>query len=70
MLMDLVFEQGASCPNDFHHVEEQIRCSVHGGDFTSEGGKLALDWFEQAMAEKYEITISPRLGPGPNDAKE
>ena len=68
-LIELDFEQGISCPIVFHHVEKKIYCSVHGGDVKSEGGKLALDWFEQAVAAKYEITISPRLGPGPNDAK-
>ena len=69
-LIELGFEQWISCPNVFHHVDEKIRCSVHGDDSTSEGGKLALDCFEQAVAAKYEITISPRLGPGPDDAKE
>ena len=70
MLLSLGFQQGVSCPNVFHHVERQIHTSVHGDDFTSEGGKLALDWFESEVAKKYEITISPRLGPGPDDAKE
>ena len=69
-LIELGFGQGISCPNVFHHVEKKIRCSVHGDDFTSEGGKLALDLFEQAVAANYEITISPRLGPGPDDGKE
>ena len=70
MLLSLGFQQGVSCPDVFHHVERQIRTSVHGDDFTSEGGKLALDWFESEVAKKYEITISPRPRPGPDDAKE
>ena len=70
MLLSLGFTQGVSCPNVFHHAERKIHTSVHGDDFTSEGGKLALDWFETEVANKYEITISPRLGPGPDDAKE
>lgn len=62
--------QGSSCANVFHHAEKQVHCSVHGDDSTSEGPKLALDWFETSVAERCDITISPRLGPGPTDAKE
>jgi hypothetical protein len=43
---------------------------VHGDDFTSSGPKPSLDWFEQTLAEEYELSIGPRLGPGPGDAKE
>ena len=70
MLIELGFRQGVSCPNVFKHGEKGICCSVHGDDFTSEGSKRALDWFEDAVAQRYEVTVSPRLGPGPEDAKE
>ena len=30
----------------------------------------ALDWYEGAVASEYEIAVGPRLGPGPEDAKE
>ena len=29
-----------------------------------------LDWMEAEIAKHYEITVQPRMGPGPNDAKE
>ena len=70
MLIGLGFKQGTACPNAFHHVDKDIVCSVHGDDFTSCGPKPALDWLEKSIAEKYEITIGPRLGPGAGDAKE
>ncbi len=70
MLIGLGFRQGASCPNVFWHPSRQICCSVHGDDFTSSGPAPALDWLEKSIGESYEITIGPRLGPGPNDAKE
>ena len=70
MLLGLGFTQGVSCPNVLHHADRKIHTSVHGDDFTSEGCKLAFDWFETEVARKYEITISPRLGPGPDDAKD
>jgi hypothetical protein len=70
LLVGLGFVQGLSCPNVFHHPEKGIVCSVHGDDFTSCGAKPALDWMEQAIASNYEVTVGPRLGPGPEDAKE
>ena len=70
MLIGIGFRQGASCANVFKHIGRSICCSVHGDDFTSEGGKQDLDWFEAEIAKHYEISVSPRLGPGPADAKE
>ena len=70
LLIRLGFRQGKACPNVFYHAERLICCSVHGDDFTSSGPSNQLDWMEASIAEKYEITIGPRLGPGPKDAKE
>ncbi len=44
--------------------------SCAGDDFTSSGPSDELDWLEASIGSEYEITIGPRLGPGPNDAKE
>ncbi len=70
MLIELGFIQGEACPNVFKHPEKKIHCSVHGDDFTSSGPADMLDWLETAIGQRYEITIGPRLGPGPQDAKE
>jgi hypothetical protein len=43
---------------------------VHGDDITSEGPRLSLDRLEAEIAKHYKFTVSPRLGPGPADAKE
>ena len=69
-LVRLGFVQGFGHPNVFHHPERGIACSVHGDDFTSAGPADSFDWFESAIAAEYEITLGPRLGPGPEDAKE
>jgi len=69
-LVGLGFIQGDSCPNVFRHLAKDICLSVHGDDFTACGSKPALDWYETALAEHYELSVGPRLGPGPNDAKE
>ena len=70
MLVSLGFKQGCASPNVFYHPARKIATSVHGDVFTSEGPCDALDWLEAAIAERYEITVEPRLGPGPSDAKE
>ena len=69
-MVDLGFVQGNASPNVFNHVLTGIVTSVHGGDFTSSGPSGALDWLEASLAGSYEITISPRMGPGASDAKE
>ena len=70
MLVRHGFQQGNACPNLFAHLERKITCSVHGGGFTSCGPKDSLDWLEDVISKEYEITIAPRMGPGPSDAKE
>ena len=44
--------------------------AVHGDDFTAAGPKCELDWYEGQLSAQYELTIQPRVGPGPDDAKE
>ena len=44
--------------------------TVHGDDFTVSGPCSSLDWAEEAMKGKYELTVGDRLGPGPSDDKE
>ena len=48
------------------HVRDKIGC----GRLTTVGPKEDLDWLEVQMQEHYELTIQPRMGPGPQDAKE
>ena len=64
-MVRLGFVQGDASPNVFRHYEKQITASVHGDDFASSGPADALDWFEAALAEQYELTVAPRMGPGP-----
>ena len=70
LLVRLSFAQGKGNANVFWHALRKISCSVHGGDFTATGPADAPDFYEGAVASEYEIAIGPRLGPGPEDAKE
>ena len=69
-LVSIGFRQGEAFANVFHHISRGITTSVHGNDFTSSGPADAMDWLEAAITEKYECTISLRMGPGPHDAEE
>ena len=70
LVESLGFKQGLASPCLFKHPGRQIALSVHGDDFTAAGAKFQLDWLEESMKEHYELTIQPRLGPGPEDGKE
>ncbi len=69
LVQELGFVQGVSCANVFRHDQHGIKMTVHGDDFAAVGGKRALDWLEREIAQRYECTAQPRLGPGLQDAK-
>ena len=69
-LVSIGLKQGDACPNASHHPQRKIVTSAHGDDFTSSGPADSLDWMERVIGENYEVDIQPRIGPGPNDAKE
>ena len=69
MLVRIGFRQGEACPKVFRHMGRGIFISVHGGDFTWSGPADPLDWLEAAIAEVRDH-VSPRMGPGPQDAKQ
>ena len=66
----LKFAQGTASPCVFRHGSRELVMTVHGDDFTTVGPKEDLDWLETEMQEHYELTIQPRMGPGPQDAKD
>ena len=70
LVSQLKFRQGKATPCVFVHEKRQIVVSVHGDDFTAAGAKEELDWYEGEIQKHYEVTIQPRLGPGPEDSKE
>ena len=61
------FHQGKSSPCVFWHKEKEIRCVVHGDDFTVLGWANQLDWFWSKIKAKFESKHRGRLGPGPSD---
>ena len=69
-LRELGFVQGAASACVFRHPGKHIVASVHGDDFTASGAKPTLEWFENQMRSRYELTVGGRLGPGVGDNKE
>ena len=63
------FIRGKSNPCVFWNPSKEIRCVVHGDDFTVLGWEHQLDWFWKSMKKRFECKHRARLGPGSNDVK-
>ena len=48
------FSKGQSSPCVFWHSERELRCVVHGDDFTVPGRQNELDWFWKAISDKFQ----------------
>ncbi len=70
LVQNMGFCQGLSSPCVFRHPSKQLVVSVHGDDFTIAGACEDIDWFDAVIQEHYECTLQPRIGPGPEDARE
>ena len=64
------FLRGDASACVFRHPTKRLVASVHGDDFTVAGPKNLLDWMKAEMEQRYELTETGRLGPGPSDGKE
>jgi hypothetical protein len=69
-LVNLGFKQGRASPCCFVHQTRQVKCVVHGDDFTFLGTDSDLDWIQNAIAGKFEIKVRGRLGDGSGDVQE
>ena len=63
------FTEGLSTPCAFYHAENDIRCVIHGDDFTLLGHGPDLDWFGKKIQERFEVKFRGRLGPAASDEK-
>ena len=59
------FNRGIASPCVFVHSERNIRCVIHGDDFTLLGHASELDWFRSKIIAKFEVKMRGRLGPCP-----
>ena len=63
------FTQGMATPCAFYHAGRDIRCVVHGDDFTLLGTDAELNWFRNKISIRYDVKFRGRLGIGEGDDK-
>ena len=63
------FVVGKSAPTVFAHSDRELRCVVHGDDFTFVGKVEDLKWISDKMQEWYEVKIRGVVGPEAGDVK-
>jgi hypothetical protein len=69
-LLALGFKKGVAAPTVFFCESKNVRCVVHGDDFTFTGKKKDLEMIAKAMKEVYELKVRAVLGDGVSDDKE
>ena len=63
------FSRGVSAPTVFFNPELEVRCVVHGDDFTFLGAEDDLDVVTEHMESWYDLKVRGTLGGGPGDMK-
>jgi hypothetical protein len=69
-LESIGFLRGKSAPTAFFNPKTEVRCVVHGDDFTFLGFEDDLQDVAKAMKGWYELKVRGILGDEPNDDKE
>jgi len=69
-LEEMGFRRGKASPCCFYHESLDVRCVVHGDDFTFEGEDRSLDVIQQGMTTAFECKVEGRLGGGVKDKRE
>ena len=64
------FKKGVSAPTVFYNEERQLRCVVHGDDFTFLGFEKDLDHIQWLMSKWYEMKVRGRLDGEPGGQNE
>ena len=69
-LLAMGFRQGKASPCCFRHPQRDLKCVVHGDDFTLLGPTPALEWFKLEFAKHFDLKDRGTLGPDRDDMKE
>ena len=64
------FDVGTASSCCSYHPKLQVRCVVHGDDFTFSGNNEALDEIQRQMETAFLCKIEGRLGGDPQDLKQ
>eukprot|EP00972_Heterocapsa_arctica_P001009 141971-Heterocapsa_arctica.AAC.1 len=55
VLRKLGFDKGKASPCTFHYPTRNLRCVVHGDDFTTLGEDDDLDYLEKELKKHFEL---------------
>eukprot|EP00972_Heterocapsa_arctica_P067038 9893577-Heterocapsa_arctica.AAC.1 len=55
VLRKLGFAKGKASPCTFYHPSRNLRCVVHGDDFTTLGADDDLDYLEKELKKHFEL---------------
>ena len=69
-LVEIGFNRGVAGACCFYHPVRDISVVVHGDDFTALGEDSDLSWYEQGLANYFELKIRGRMGQDKDDCKE
>ena len=69
-LVKMGFIAGNASACCFYHPTRDIRCVVHGDDFTFSGFDDDLTWTQRQMEQNFMCKIEGRLGPHQTDLKQ
>ena len=64
------FVRGVANGCNFYHSARGLRVVVHGDDFTCLGARADVLWYEDALAEKFEVKKRGHIGEGTGCVKE
>jgi len=68
-LAEIGFRKGAAAPTAFYREADEVRCVVHGDDFTFTGELEALRQIARDMEKSYELKVRGILGDEAGDDK-
>ena len=69
-LESLGFHRGLASASVFFHQGRNIRCVVHGDDFTFQGSRAQLEWIQARMEEVFLCKVEGIMGSGVGELKE
>ena len=69
-LAEMGFAKSRVAPTAFYNEEREVRCVVHGDDFTFSGRRSALQEIAEQLKETYELKVRGTMGDEPGDDKE
>ena len=70
MTDEIGFQACLSTPCMFWHPKRNLRCVVHGDDFTMLGTHEQLMWFREQIKKRFQVKFRGMLGPSSKDDKD